>query len=266
MATAADSHRLHELRAELRAIRERGGYGSASAGKAKFDELCAEANRQGRPLSQLRIHSPDEVERFFARTIPGPSGHVYWRGGKFFFRNDGKSRRPIRWWWQHKYGELDSRLDLLNVCGDPACINPEHARIERVRGGQRTVSDESLFGFAQVLHMRIGRSPSRAEWNRAEPPISHDAVSLRFQGSWARFLRSAGLPEYVQPHDNAPGPGGCIASLRAARDLIGHWPSRSEFLSVADQLKAQGYTGRDNTIRKYLGRWPDAIKAAQDQP
>lgn len=251
---------LQEIRSELLAVRAAGGYGSASKGKALFDQLCAEAARQGRPLTMLNLYSPNEVERFFSRTLPGPDGHVYWTGGKVFRRNDGANRLPIRWWWQHKHGPITAFEDVTLTCGDAKCINPEHAQVGRSER-RMMFTDTQMIGSLQVAAMRAGHTPSELEWAALGLRPSATNYRLRF-GSWTNACRAAGLkPKGGRTESEASA----IASLRHVLTFLGHWPSATEFVShvVRDELRRVGLPSAHTTIRSYLGGiWADALRKA----
>ncbi len=157
---------LHDLRQNLTATRETHGRRSSQAERA-FSDLCRAAAEAGMPLDGLRHHTANEVERFFSWTIPGVDGHVYWDGPRRFVRNDGRDRTPLRWWWQHRYGNLDRSDDLAVKCGERNCINPEHAAKERVRGYGLRYTDEQIFGALRVMAMRLGKTPSSREWAKS---------------------------------------------------------------------------------------------------
>lgn len=150
-----------------------------------------EASARGMNPTQLREHSRDEVERFFAQTVQGPDGHVYWNGGRAFTRNDGADRKPGRWWWEHVHGEIGTTtLRVRPTCGDDKCINPEHAEIKHFVGLRYTHAQ--MVGSLQVAAMRLGHAPSTKEWDNGKYRPVRDIYIQRF-GSWAKALAEAGL-------------------------------------------------------------------------
>lgn len=252
---------VRALRAELHRVRDVYSRGSSQANEA-FNALCVAAAAAGHPLSALRRHSRVESERFFARTIPGPDGHVYWDGGKTFARNDGTVTVPRRWWWSHIHGRLDP-LDgvVMPTCGDRACINPDHCAKESRGVNRRHHSDLALVGMVQVVAMRLGRVPTTREWDTLNLGVTYQAVSLRF-GTWVTFLRSAGLTP--PPRITHVTLADCVATVRAARAILGRWPmSYADLHTVKPQLKAAGHVVRDQTLYKHLGHWPAAIHKAK---
>lgn len=249
---------VRELRAELHRVREVYGRRSSQALEA-YNALNAASHLAGQPLDGLRRFSPIESERFFARTIPGPDGHVYWEGGKSFGGNQGKTYVPRRWWWIHVHGPTPKYNDVVPTCGDRACINPEHCATGR--GISRTkFSDTALIGKLQVVTMRLGHVPTQREWDELKLEPSHSAIKLRF-GNWQRFVLSAGLEFTGQKKWSAEE---CIAAVRLAKKLLGHWPSGpTEFELVARELRTAGLPAYPQPLRRRLGGWSAVLNAAQ---
>ncbi len=252
---------LHELRANLGAVREVYGRRSSHAERA-FSLLCRAAADNGTPLDGLRHHVADEVERFFSYTIPGPDGHVYWDGPKRFTMNDGRDMIPRRWWFKHATGTLDKGQDLAVRCGEKHCINPEHMAIEKLRGYRLQWTDERALAAFQVVCMRLGQTPSIREWNAAGYKPSSFTLVDRF-GGWGGVCRRAGVnlpPRTIALTVNRDG---CIQALRLARGLLGRWPTRDEFEAQRQQLHNAGLPSSPSTIRKYLGAlWKDCLDQA----
>lgn len=190
-AVQDEQHELRELRAEWRRVREQHGRRSERTREA-FETLFRAAIASGRPLDMLRRHSPDEQERFFARTVPGDDEHVYWDGAKDGFRtNDGRRRKPVRWWWAHLGRPLVQTDDLIPTCDAVGCIHPDHHR--RGRSERRQwYSDTAMIGRLQVEAMRLGRAPTTEHWRAAGLNPVTGVYKRRF-GSWAKALRAAGL-------------------------------------------------------------------------
>lgn len=186
-----ETNDLRVLRAELERVREVYGRGS-SQGLAAFQRLNAASHEVGRPLDGLRRFSTDEVERFFAQTVLGPNEHVYWDGSRHGFeRNDGRWRKPARWWWEHVHGPIGTTtLRLHPTCDDGACINVEHQVLEHFRTEQ--YSESQMLGALQVMAMRLGRTPSKALWLKHNGRPSPNIYVARFS-SWSKALRAAGL-------------------------------------------------------------------------
>lgn len=253
---------IRELRDELTRLRETHPRSSSVVLEA-FERLFRAASAAGQPLDGLRRHTSDEVERFFANTIPGVDGHVYWDGWKQGFRrNDGKYRVPRRWWWAHVNGrELGPYEDLVPMCGERNCITPEHADVGRSLRRYRFTQDQML-GAVQVAALRLGRPPNSKEWDSLGLSPTRAIYQARF-GSWENVIRSAGL-DYDAMRGPLPSssPSVCIKSLRFVRERIGHWPSIREFRAAAADLQAADLPSGESTIKKYLGGWPEACRKA----
>ena len=253
---------LHELRDELSLQRELHGRRSIEA-QVAFENLFRTSVRIGRPLDRLRQFSTDEVERFFAQTRNGPEGHVYWLGGKVFRRNDGKQRRPVRWWYEHLHGPISPYEDVVQNCGQSSCINPDHAIIGRdVK--RRRFSDEQMIGTLQVAAMQLGHPPTTTEFtnNRYTPTVG--VYKLRF-GSWLKAIAAAGLGEDFQTGYRArqATPERARASLREARRFLGHIPGYDEYRSpvLREHLRELGLLTSQTSVKRQIGpSWQDAIR------
>lgn len=251
---------LRELRLELRRVRE--VYGPRSSqGLEAFQRLCRESFLQGQPIDQLRRHTTNEVERFFARTVQGTDGHVYWNGRRDFRRNDGALRTPARWWWEHVHGTIGSSTRRVSTtCDQPNCINPEHSKCENFNTEKRR-TDEQLIGALQVAAMRLGRTPTTGDWAKEGLSPTSQIFARRF-GSWGNACRAAGL-DY---HPVGSTPEQCVTTLRFARDYLGEWPTVWDFRSRADLKQALAEAGlptSDNVIYKHLGpTWQESLLKA----
>lgn len=256
---APDLRVLREELAELRRVHPR----RSSVVLEAFCRLVRAADAVGQPLDGLRRHTADEVERFFAQTIPGTSGHVYWDGTRDGFkRNDGKKRSPRRWWYAHKHGrELGPHESLVAMCGEVHCINPEHCETGR-RHRDRRYSDEQMLNAVKVAALRLGRAPKSEEWQELGLSPSRGIYTVRF-GSWETVIRKAGL-EYVRSRKSGrPATASdCIAALRHLKRMIGHWPSRNEFDAYRELLYAADLPSSPTTIHRRLGGWPAALRKA----
>lgn len=255
---AQATRRLYEARQELLRIRRERGRGS-SQGLEAFQRLNALSHELGMPLNGLRRDSRNEHERFFARTLPGPDGHVYWTGGsRGFTTNDGRWKYPRRWWFELVSGRaLDRYEEFTNICGDAACITPDHHTVaQRTR---QMFTDQQIVGALQVEAMRIGRPPSLKMWAASRRKPSGAAIRLRF-GSWELAMRAAGFTEYVSPRVWTADE--CLEALRFAHDQLGHWPSLSEYAALGPVLGSNGLPRSITTVKEYLGPWPEAIRKA----
>jgi hypothetical protein len=248
------------LRADLEALR----VGGAPRWKRReaFERLLRASVQEGHPLDALRRHVADEQERFFACTIPGLDGHVYWDGPKGFIRNDGKVRVPRRWWWAHVNGrELDPYEDCFATCGEQGCINPEHCEIGRGLR-RRWYSDEQMLNAIRVAVLRLGRSPSGKEWDRMGGRPSRKVFDVHF-GNWTAALRKAGFEAYVRPGSHVDAVD-CVRALSFVHERIGAWPSGKEFIRHRSALRTAGHVTSLTTIRRHLGPgWQEALRKAQ---
>jgi hypothetical protein len=255
---------LRALAAELDRVRDQHGRSSSQALEA-FNALAAAYVAHGTRIDALPRYDPNEERRFFAHTIPGPDGHIYWDGGQEFIRNDGMGRRPIRWWWQHLNGPLSQYEDITVMCGERRCINPEHAEKGRA-AARRRFTDEQILGALQVVAMRLGHSPTTDEWRAGRYHPDPHSMSKRF-GSWGGALKAAGLPPTTPKRRNmSTTPDACIRAVWAARDLLGHWPLYDECRDpqVSKHLEGLGLPVQPRTFKRHLkvDRWADVLKAA----
>lgn len=251
---------LPTLKAELERCREVYGRRSSQALEAYLRYSKAAAD-QGRPLDQLRTFVEDEEERFFAWTIAGVDGHTYWNGPENFVKNDGTRRRPIRWWWELRHGELRRADSVGPICGEANCITPEHAVCEDRSARRRIFTDEQLLGALQVWALQRGSSPSRAAWDSGHPEgMASATIMLRF-GSWNQSLRSAGLDVWE--------PRGvttlmCVRAIQLARRILNRWPSAYDLQQpeMRERLRAEGLP-QQSTVRARLGgSWSEALRRA----
>lgn len=255
-----DLRALREELAELRTIHPRRSSVVAEA----FQRLVRAADAAGQPLDGLRTQTVDEVERFFAQTIPGTDGHVYWDGPRSGFRrNDGKLRVPRRWWYADKHGsELGPYQDLVPICGEQNCVNPDHCEVGRVLRRGRQFSDEQMLNAVKVGALRLGRAPKSDEWETLGLKPSRGMFTLRF-GTWENVIRQAGL-EYVRSRKSGrvSSAADCIAAIKHLRKMLGHWPCEAEFLRSQALLYEADLPTAPGTIRKHLGGWSEALRKA----
>jgi len=54
-----------------------------------------------------------------------------------------------------------------------------------------------------------------------------------------------------------------IGALRFVFDLTGKWPTWESYLGAHDELQANDYPTRPNTIKDRFGSWTAAIEAAK---
>lgn len=261
-ALDAESSRARErgLRADLQRMRqERPGSGLCADA---YNRLARECALMGRPLGALREHSVDEEERFFARTVPGPDGHIYWTGAAGGFYTARHTRTlPRRWWFARRYDVVLDHYDILeSTCGDAACINPEHAA--RSRRSRQIYSDQSLLGAIQVQAARLGHPPSTKDWKRSGRTPSDAVIIARF-GSWEKALHAAGFTGYTSIRQATRAD--CLSGIRLVHDLTGKWPTREAYEHHGDILQAHGFPRSGTTVMQFFGRrWPPAVEAARN--
>jgi len=253
---------LRPLRKALTEAVETHGRRSTPALQA-FEALFRAAVKAGQPLDSLRKHAKDEDERFFAHTIPGPDGHVYWDGAREFRRNDGKVRVPHRWWWAYKNGrELGTYEDLVPTCGETHCINPDHCEVGRGLRRQRLYSDEKIIGALQVAALRRGAQPTQRAWiaERLAPDLR--VIRLRF-GSWANALRAAGFePPDAAIYTHSYGAADVVEAIRFCRKRLGRTPQQRDLTNLREELHTAGLPSSPTTIRKAFGSWDAALREA----
>lgn len=253
---------LNVLRAYLHEVRERNPRGSFEGAEA-YNRLAKAASRAGTPLDGLRQYARNEAERFFARTVPGPDGHVYWNWGRdIFARNDHKVRPPGRWWWEHVHGPInDGTLWVRPKCGDAKCIAVEHA--ECFRPDRTIYTDEKILGAIQVFALKHGRAPTRREWSQHGMKPSYDILRNRF-GSYSGAIRAAGLRPRLRG-GRGTTPDECIASLRRAKEILGRWPTQADYRNDVDlrsRLADEGFPSSRQPMYTHLGKWDEALRKA----
>lgn len=257
MTTAAD------LQAEFRAFRS----GDAKAGirsartRDAYNRWFHQACIEGNPPDALQPNAGTDLERFFARTIPGPDGHTYWepRAMRFYPRDGGQ--RHCRWWWyEHVHGN-QGRGTLAAVCGERNCITPDHQLFVSWAEARRRFTDEQMLGAIQVSALSLGHTPTAVEYSQSGRRPSDSLIRMRF-GTWERAVTAAGLePSPLSIHRR--GPEDCIAGLRWLASHLGHAPSDKEYRAHAAFLKSAGHPPSATTIRTHLGRpWSAALAKA----
>lgn len=253
---------LRELRADLEQAKQIYGRRSSQA-LAAFQRLMTWSYEIGEPLDGLRQHTGDEIERFFAFTIHGPDGHVYWIGPNVFKRNDRSTRLPIRWWWEHRNGEIAQKDSVVSFCGERTCINPEHALFLDASASRRRYTDEAMIGALQVYALRIGKTPTTDEWQQARLAPSMGSYVNRF-GSWRNAIRAAGLPPTAIGGQNKASPEKMIEVLQVLRTYLNRWPSTTDFNrpDVRRFLDSRGLPKARMNVYNHLGSWAEALRKA----
>jgi hypothetical protein len=252
---------LNVLRAYLVEVRARIPRNLFECAEA-YNRLAKAVSQAGTPLGGLRRYSKNEVERFFARTINGPDGHVYWNWGRdVFARNDEKVRPPSRWWWEHVHGPISSStLRVRPTCGDAKCINVAHQECTQFQGRRHT--DEQLLGYLQVACSRKGRAVSAREFDREGFAVTSSALKFRF-GSWDAARKQAGIQGGATQAPVTPDSG--IASILEAKNYLGRWPTTTDYkkdAALRRHLRTRGFPTTRNSISRELGSWPEALRKA----
>lgn len=190
------SSSLKDLRDDLERVRATQPRRSSEAREA-FERLFRASAKKGQPLDALRRYTADETERFFAQTVTGVSGHVYWDGSRNgFVRNDKKSRAPRRWWWAHKHGKEPGQYeDIVAMCGELNCINPEHCEMGRNLRRPKRYTEEQMLNAIKVAALRLGHPPSTLEWSAMKGSPDRKIFQACF-GNWGNAVRKAGFAEY----------------------------------------------------------------------
>lgn len=220
----------------------------------EFERRFREAAAAGRSPDALDKYNPDEVERFWARTIPGLDGHVYWDGPKHFTRNDGKKRRPARWVRERTLRHaLPGTTDVWSTCGETNCISPGHLTSGR-NESRKLYADDRIIGAAQVAAMRLGYAPSPAWWD-AEKMRPLRSVIVKRWGSWQKFLIACGLdPSNIRPAQyQVCTREQVLSAVQALAQHLGHAPEYRDWARHREWLRANGHPTSPNTVKKYLG-------------
>lgn len=247
MSVAPPRRKSARLQQRYRDLRDSGA--SAMVRREAYNDWFRQCCAEGHSPSALRTHSPDEVERYWAHTVPGPDGHLYWTGPKRFLTNDKRDKIPQRWAWEKTGYPLDPYTEIEVTCGAPSCVNTLHMRV-RSRGERRIrLTDDRAFGALQVLAMRLGHTPAKTEWDAAQLPVTAGAMERRF-GSWRSFCEGAGL-EWQRPNKSTVAI--CVEAVRALATELGHQPSRTEWKRHAEWLRERGYPSSPTTLKTRLG-------------
>jgi hypothetical protein len=253
------SETLAELRADYDDLNARWRNGEpwlqARTGDA-YRAWFRQSVQEGRPPDAPRKHSPVEPERFFARVVPGPDGHSYWIGGNVFRRNDGKTRNPRSWWWEHVHGRITDRGIVKPTCGEPHCITVDHQRLVPWSEVKREFTDLQCIGALQVAAMRLGYSPTTGEYDALRLRPTSTGLINRYS-SWGRALAAAGLPE---PSRNTRfkevwTTQACVDALRKVEQQRGVVPSGRWWERTR---QSPSYW----TLMRRFGTWKNALRAA----
>lgn len=243
------------LQAELRDVRAEydAGRCTRTAVRTAFERWFRACCAAGRPPDALDPRIDDEAERFFAKLVQGPDGHVYWGGPRYFATNDGKHAIPRRWWWIHLHGEPTERVRIAPFCDEENCIFPSHMRAVSWSEIKRRWTDEQVLGSIQVVAMQLGRTPTALEWETARRLPSKDIVILRF-GTWNKAMSAAGLMPRPSGVNVAHGARGILSKedlLRAGVELVhrlGRVPGQNEW-------SHRNYAPSYSTVRRRFGKW-----------
>jgi hypothetical protein len=117
-----------------------------------------------------------------------------------------------------------------------------------------------MIGALQVAALRLGHTPSRAEWERLRLKPTTVIYQERF-GSWAGGVRAAGLPVNTRLSDRAK----CLASVRFAAVFLGRRPTATDYrsdLTLREALRKELLPTSSSSIKKHCGSWSAALKDA----
>jgi len=228
-----------------------------------FEHWFRQAVAEGRDPDSLETRIRNEEERFRAWTIQGPDLHLYWRGPSTFVRNDGRSRVPRRWLFEHETKiKLSRAIDVWPTCGEVNCIQPDHQESGRSERRLR-YSREEMLGRLRVERLRLGHTPTLNEWDRRGLRPMREIVVRRF-GSWERYCSEAGvpLPDAWRRYSREDA----LSALAYARERLGHFPTVDEYLALKDELRERGWPTTRETVRKLLGvvHWDEVRKTYAD--
>jgi hypothetical protein len=227
--------------------------GSPAFRVMEFERSFREAAAAGKSPDALRRHVTDEIERFWAYTIPGPDGHVYWDGPLQFRRNDGKHRRPARWVRERTLRQaLPVTTDVWSTCGETNCISPDHLTSGRTPKRMH-YPDERIIGAGQVMAMRLGHPPSAQTWDdKGGRPIR--SVIVKRWGTWANFLIACGLdPKDTRPHYHRASAQTVRAGIRALARHLGRRPTFADWEANREWLRANEHPTSPTTVKAHLG-------------
>lgn len=225
-----------------------------------WERYAEEVARQGRPLDALVQRIEDEAERFFSRVISGVDGHAYWPLADMrFVKNDGSERSARLWWWEHIHGSLAHRGDSVKpTCGELNCIAPPHQERVDWAARRRQYTDAQCVGGLQAAAMKLGYTPTRAEYKDRRFKPHHQIVATRF-GSWENAVAVACLdaprPRETEPRTKRWSDDDLLAALRSKSVELGRVPSGKLWMR-------EHWSPSRKTIERRFGGWPAALRAA----
>jgi plasmid stabilization system protein ParE len=130
----------------------------------------------------------------------------------------------------------------------------------------RSFSDEQLVAGVRAVGERVGRRPSRGDYERLSKPLGlacHATVCNRF-GSWSGALRAAGFETGAPARSYAKrwDARACCEALDRVADELGEWPRYGRY----EQLAA----GREDLpsgalLRQRLGPWSQIAAALRER-
>jgi hypothetical protein len=250
-----------ELQAEFRRLRDEDQetgqkrMATVSAYNRWFHQACIEGN----PPDALQPNAGTELERFFARTIPGLDGHTYWAPKNLIFYLSGGGTRRARWWWYEHVNGPQGRGRLESVCGERNCITPSHQFYVTWALTKRRYTDEQLLGALQAVALKIGHTPTTGEYDAICAKPVRAIIALRF-GGWESAVRAAGLAPTAKPIRMPATVEQCVAAVRFVTERIGHSPTEEEFRVHSAELRAAGLHSSPSTIYRCVGSWPKALE------
>jgi hypothetical protein len=225
----------------------------------EFERRFREAAAAGRSPDALDKYDPDDVARFWARTIPGVDGHVYWDGPQRFIRNDGMGRKPKRWVWERTHPPIKATYIVWATCEEKNCIAPDH--LDCGPRDRRLYTDDRMLGALQVAAMRLGHTPTTTWWEEKKMRPSSGAYYLRW-GSWTAAVVAAGLEPARLGRASIITNASCLTALRALASHVGRRPTRDDWDTEREWLRAEGHPTAHSTLQRRFGSWTAALKAA----
>lgn len=224
----------------------------------------------GRPPDALRRDAGTPEERFWARTVPGPDGHVFWddrrdwQGRPVFVSGRIRSVLAQRFLWKLKRGYLTRREDVWTTCGEKHCLALDHlAAGWRARGALANVADSTLLEYLARCGKHLGHAPTIWEYDQWRSKAMHSAAGIRLRfGTWRGALKRAGFDVTIIVHaDHATrfeerhAAETLLVSLAELARELGHPPSSIDW-------EKSGRKPAYSTIIRRFGSWQAARRAA----
>lgn len=213
-----------------------------------FRQACVE-NRHPDNLDQW---IDDEYERFLSRTVPGVDGHIYWYiDNRDFTRNDGRVRKPARWWWEHVHGPISVRDLVKPTCGDTSCIAIDHVELLTLSSRTMYWTHERIAAVLQVAQMKLGRVPTMRDFESLDIDPSTATIRARF-GSWGNALEAAGM-EFIKNDTITLKKEDCLEGIRLVASIIHGPPSKADIARHREALVEAGLPRNKRTYMRLCG-------------